>query len=413
MEFHATSSKDIELVSGLEWRALSGVDSVDKELRQLAKYLDAKLHVSRKNGAGATLAGFLTNDLRSELPKKPHSLPMLLAGVPDIAPDCVFVLVEEDSATIAALIDGAPAPGLDGFGEMEEVLTAAQHFIRVAPQNVTVYGNCESLNPQPLSFEEIVEKSTTLKEAKLHGLAMSPVMRVAMLSAVLLVVGGLGKWGYDYNAQLRKMAATRLANVNPDTAYENAVTPLMQAAIPAKRAVPELSRILNDLVISEGGWDLININCIKDGCTFTWQNMAGTNRTFVVPPQVAGLKYSPKGDLVSYQMAYAKPLPIGVDTKNLLTLEKVWRDVIGDFQQYADLGIGREFSNPTNFAVPSTLLGTPQHVYKEGNYSVTAPWAFREVIEKLPDASTFGSLVISIDAEKRISFKLTGKYYVQ
>ena len=414
MEFYATTVNGTPLVGGLEWRAIAGpAGSVDKEIRAYARDLEAKLHVDFKNVEGAVLCGFLQNDLRSELPKNALALPVVLAGVPDIDPDCVLVIQNGDTAIIAALLNGAPAPGFDGQGSLEDMVAAAQRFIRVAPQAVTVYGNCEELQPEPMELADVLAKSTTLKKAKLHGLAMSPAMRIGLLAVILLAVGAGAKFGYDYKEKLRKIAAARLANVDPNVSYGNNVKPLFGAAIPVKQALPALSDMLANIVMSQGGWDLVDIVCQKEGCVFSWKNMEGTNKTFVVPPQVTDLRYSPKGDVVSYQMAFIKPLPTGLVVEKPLTVEQLWRDVIGDFQELAGIGIERSFGTPADFGLPPGIMGKPTLIYKEGTYSLSGPWYLRDAISKLPDASTFEAVHIAIDSEQNINFKLSGKYYVQ
>lgn len=413
MEFFATTVDGIALVSGLEWRALTGTVSADKETRRYAKDIDAKLYVDVKTDGGTVTCGFLPNENRTELPPKPHSLPVILAGMPGVAADCVLVIQDGDVATIAALLNGAPAPGFDGHGELAEVVEAAKAFIQLAPQGVTVYGNCAELESEPLELAELLKVSTKMKEARLHGLATPPMVRVGLLAVVFLCVAGAAKYGYDYKENLKKIAAERLANADPDVAYKNAVAPLFQSAISVRTAVATLREILGPIAISDGGWDMVGIVCQQNGCTFTWQNIAGTNKTFVVPPQVKNMKYSPRGDIVTYELQYAKPIPTGLDTEKPLTVEAIWRDVIGDFQQFTAMGVERNFTNPEVFGIPSGMLGKPTQPFKEGSYTLSGPWFALDSISHLPVASTFDTIVISIDTSKHINFKISGKYYVQ
>lgn len=413
MEFFATTVEGIALVSGLEWRALTGTASADKETRKYAKDIDAKLYVDVKNADNVVTCGFLPNENKGELPPKPHSLPVILAGMPGVAPDCVLVIQQGEEATIAALLNGVPAPGFDGHGDLEEVVAAARTFIQLAPQGVTVYGNCEELESEPLELAELLKVSTKMKEARLHGLAISPAVRIGMLAVVFLCVAGAAKYGFDYKENLKKMAAERLANADPDVAYKNAVAPLFQSAIPVTTAVATLREILAPIAVSDGGWDMVGIVCQQNGCTFTWQNVTGTNKTFIVPKQVKNMKYSPKGDIVTYELQYAKPLGTGLNVEKTLTIEEIWRDVIGDFQQLAAIGVERNFSNPEVFGIPAGMMGKPTQPFKEGSYTLNGPWFALESISHLPVASSFDTLAISIDSSKHINFKLTGKYYVQ
>jgi hypothetical protein len=413
MDFHATTVEGVALVCGLEWRALAGAAAADKELREYAKDIESKLYVEAKNAGSAVMCGFLPNDKKADLPRKPHSLPVVLSGVPDIAPDCVLVIEEGEYAIIAALLNGVPAPGFDGHGERDEIIAEAQAFIRLAPQGATVYGNCTALQARPLDLIEIVKTSTALKKARLHGLSASPLVRITFLAIVLLAVAGAAKYGFYYKDSLKKIAAARLANADPNVTYKNSVTRLFQAAIPAKPAMAALTEMLGPIVVSEGGWDMVGIVCQKEGCTFTWKNGSGTNKTFVVPKEVKNIKYSQKGDVISYELQFIKPFLTGLNIEKPLSIEQIWRDVIGDFQQYAALGVDRSFGNPVIYGVPSGMHGTPTNPYKEGAYSVSGPWHALGALEKLPEASTFDTVVIEISTEKTINFKLSGKYYVQ
>lgn len=414
MNFYATKVDGVALVCGLEWRALAGELTGDKEIRAYAKELDSKLYVEAKAEGQPTLCGFLPNEYKPELPRNAHSLPIALAGVPGIAGTCVLVIEEGDQAYIAALLNGMPAPGFDDYGSTADILDSARAFIRLAPSEVTVYGNSQELGAKEMDLATIVKSSTTLKQAKLKALAASPVVRVAMLSVVLLVVGGLGKYGYDHMEALKQDIAARNQNVDPAVTYMNKVKPLFQAAIPAAPSVYALKEMIGPIVVSDGGWDMVGIVCQKAGCTFTWKNVYGTNKTFVVPPQVKNLRYSQKGDAISYDMEFIKPLRKGINIEPVPTLEQIWRDVIGDFQEYTRLGVERNFAAPKVFGIKKGEKAPKKvKIFQEGIYSVSGPWHTLDVIQKLPQATTFESFAIRIEADKRVYFQLTGKYYVQ
>ena len=457
MDFHVATVEGFALVSGLEWRALHGTGSADKEIRAYAAEVEAKLYVQagglkagkapkapkkpkapkapkaakKVKGKAVKVAevvpevvepislentvmcGFMPEIKAADAPKKVYSLPVVLSGYPDISPDCVFILEEGDKATVAALVDGLPAAGFDGQGEVYMMRKAVEDFILMSPKTIAVYGTSETLNATPLTLTELVEKSKTLKTALLHKIAIRPIFKAIGVGLLFLALAAGGKAAFDYKDNLEKMAKARMANANPDVAYENNVTPLFAAAIPVRPAMTALKAMLKPLSVAEGGWNMSSINCNKEGCSFVWLNATGTNKSFVVPGEVKNLKYSPNGEQVGYDLPYLKPLPVGIAISNALSAEQVLRDVVGDFQEYGQMGVVRNFGPAELYGMPSGLMGTPAKPYKEGAYSVSGPWYLLDVISKLPQASTFESVEIAIDAEHHITFKISGKYYVQ
>lgn len=412
MEFFTTTVAGTALVGGLEWRTLTGLASVVKEVGETARDIGSTMYVETHNSAETT-CGFLPDERRVELPKKAHSLGALLAGMPDIAPDCVLVIVEDDDAVIVALRDGMPAPGFDGFGTVDSVIEAAQRFIQLSPNGALVYGNYASLQPIALSLEDIVAQSSALKSSRLRAVPRPWIKVVAGAVCIILAVGG-GKFLYDAHALKTKLAAERSAYVNVDAEYVKNLSLLFRAAVASKTSMTAILSFLNDTEMQIGGWNLSEIACQKDGCTFVWKNATGTNRTFVPPAKAMNLLYANKGDAITYQLAYTKPLVVGIDATKLPTAEQILRDVSGDLQEYKDMGIEQVFDSPVpNYGVPAGLPSAPANTLKEGAYSVKGPLFAVDALAKLPDATTLDSVRFAFDADGTITFNILGKYYVK
>lgn len=412
MDFFSASVSGVSLVGGLEWRTLTGLSAAAKEIAECASDIGARHYVQVQNTLETT-CGFLPEERRVELPKKACSLAAILAGLPGVSPDCVFVVQEDNEAVIVALRDGAPAPGFDGYGPTDEIIETARKFIQMSANGVTVYGNCKELDPVSLTLAELVAKSTTIKAARIRRIPRPWVRYSGVLAVVLLICGG-AKFYYNYDISQKKLAAARLAYVNIEEAYAKNVGVRFNEATPIKASFAKIKEMLASTPVAVGGWGLSEIACQKDGCSYLWKNEFGTNRSFVSPPLALNLTYSNKGDSISYQIAFAQPLPLGVDIAKVPTLQQILRDVTGDLQEFRDFSVAQTFEAPsTDFGVPPELPRPPKNPYKEGAYELTGPWYAVGAVEKLPDAATFETLLIAIDAEQHLTFKIVGKYYVK
>jgi len=414
MQFSSITIAGTAFVSGLEWRALVGPLSISKELKQHSEEAEATLYVLVDKGrARPKVAGFLPEAHRPDVPRRAKSLPVALSGVPGIASTCVFVQNDGELSTIAALLDGVPVPGFDGTGSSAEILDAARAFIDACPAEVAVYGNSVLEESKPLTLDEIARKSKTLKKA---GLTSQSRQTLKQLGVILLVIGlGVGaKYGYDYQARLTSLAAEKLALSNPEEEYSQHTAGLFKAVIPLQSAVREIRSQIGPSPVFIGGWAMSEVTCTKDHCIYMWVNESGTNKTFVVPTAALELKYSPQGDRITYKLKHPKPLTPGVVLKTVPTENEHVRNVIGELQRYADLGISRNFGGtPKAWGMPPGMFKAPKNQIKEGDFSLSGPWYTVGVIDKLPDAVAFTSLTIKIAPNKTITYKLVGKFYVK
>jgi hypothetical protein len=411
MDFFAATVSGVPLVSGLEWRTLTGLVAPTKEIVETARDIGAKLYVETRNTIDVT-CGFLPDERRADLPKKALSLAALLAAMPNIAADCVLVVQENEVAVLAALRDGMPAPGFDGYGPLDEMVEAAQRFIQLSPNGATVYGNCAELNPVSLTLEEIVTKSNGLKLARIRPVPRPWIKHTLMLTMLGLVSGG-AYFAYDHYATQKRLEAERLAYVDVEGVYANSVKELFKAATPVKQAVLQIEAMLANTPMYSGGWALAEIACQRDGCSYVWRNEFGTNRTFVPPEGALKLTYSNKGDAISYQKAHPKPLVTGVDISKPLNLDQVLRDVIGDLQEFQQFEVTQNFDAPAiDFGVPPELPSPPAKPFKEGAFTLGGPIYALEAAQKLPDMATLETLRITI-ADQQLTFNISGKYYVK
>lgn len=412
MEFFASVVAGMPVVSGLEWRTLTGLSSSSKEIRENAADIGASYFVRAQSATGVTV-GFLPDERRADLPKKARSLAALLAGVPGISSDCVLVIQDQDVALMVALREGMPAPGFDGYGAADEVLQAAREFIRVSPNPVAVYGNCEALQTTALSLDDIVSRSTAAKSARIRAMPR-PWLAVVVIVGVLAAAGVVGKYAVEFQAAQKKLDEIRNAYVNIDEVYASSVKELFKTMTPAIPAVAQIAQMLEAVPVASGGWALSEVVCQKDGCSYVWKSVFGTNKTFTPPADALNVTFSNKGDVIVYQKAYRTPLLAGLDASSSPTPAQILRDISGDLQEFREVSVEQELLPPTTvFGVPPGLPHAPAHPYKEGAFTLKGPWYAVDAVQKLPDTAVLDTLRISIDEAHNISFNLTGKYYVK
>jgi len=411
MELFSIEIDKTLLISGLEWQALSGPLSLVKEKQHIASELNATLHAEFSNGV-ETLVGFLPDELAVGLPKKLHSLPGLLAGVPNIASYCVLIVEEGDVALLAALQNGQPAPGFDGYGPIEEIIETARNFINMAPAGVTVYGNCRLLNASPLTLETIVASSTTKKQALLKKMPNSSA-RYVMAAGVLFILALGANFAYNQYQKAERIKKEKLSYVNVDAVYQSNVAEVLKTAIPAKAAYSLLNKILGKLVVDNHGWAFATVLCQQGGCTYTWKNENGLNSSFVPPADASPLSFSDKGDVLVYQVPYKQAFQVGIDPRQATTLDAIRRDITGEFQKYYNLDVSSQFYKTDVFGVPPGLPGNPSKTYQAGTFTIKGPWYANDVLNNLPDAASFDALELTLGTDQQLQFTATGKYYVK
>lgn len=411
MELNTLEVDGITLVSGLDWQKLAGLASHDREIHAIATEISAAVYVAYKNENG-TSCGFLERDKKAGVPKKAYSLPVAFAGVPGVSPDSLFIYQDGDLAIIAALSEGLPAPGYDGYGNTEDILSHAQDFIKISPNPVQVYGNCDIFPGTALSLEDLVAKSTTLKKAALRAVP-NPTAVLGALIAILGIGAVAGGWMYHQNQEKKRLASLRANVVDVDAQYASNLRAIITQAIPSKPAFKLLKEALAHTQMLNGGWGLADILCQPDGCTYTWKVGTGTNATFVSPQNASGLTYSARGDTIAYKIAYTQPMSAGLpDIGTAPSDQDVFKNVVGKLQAYRDLGLDTAFDASAPMGMVG-LTGTPKQVFKAGQFAVTGPWYAMDTLQNLPDLSSFDSLEVSIDAQQSIVFKAMGKYYAK
>lgn len=412
MEFFSMEIDELTLVSGLEWQALMGGSSAAREKNSLGKELGSTRLVEMSN-AHETLVGFLPAVASgADLPKKIYSLAAMLAGVPNISPYCVLVIEDGDVAILAALQDGLPSPGFDGYGPTENIIAAAREFINMAPQGVTVYGNCKLMDATPLALERIVQTTKTKSQALVRSLP-KPAYKFGMLALLAIIFAATANYAYDYKKKQELAELAKLSYVNVDAKYLENVSALLKAAPPAKAVFAMLKDALGHTETTNNGWALSTILCDKAGCIYNWANDGGTNRSFVPPEKATQVVFADKGDALAYRIAYAQPLPSGLIPAQAQELDFIKKETVGQFQELVDMKVSSAFEKVDTFGVPSGLPGSPTKTYKEGAFTVIGPWYAMEVLENLPDVTAFESLELSVGTDQQLSFKATGKYYVK
>jgi len=400
-----------KLLSGLEWQSHQEPKKHSRRLSEGALECDASRFAEVRQG-GWIAYGYLKDDSGVELTGKPLSFAALLAGVPGIAKNALFIHVEDDKAVLACLKNGVPAEGFDSYGEVDSILELARQYLSFASTDVKVLGNSEHFDCEPLSLDDVVARSTARKTA---GLKKVPNRRrFYTVSLIILAILAAGAWKLTDYRKLQQLATARaMAIVDVDRLYAQNLQSQFEGLVPLKAMVKQLTPLVNGVDTTNNGWNLDTISCSRDTCGFTWKVDTGNNSTFVPPLGAQALTYSPKNDVITYSLPLTN-VPHGLENPRALDSVTFVRDVLGHMSEYGSefIGVKTDAGEPSNFAIPVGLSKLPSDLVKEGVLTMQGPWWAIDSLKDLPDTTGYTELDLTVAAD-HVDFKLVGTYYVK
>ncbi|MBC8737285.1 type 4b pilus protein PilO2 [Paraburkholderia sp. UCT31] len=410
MDFHVFEAEGLSLVSGLDWVALPGLQKASVERLSQGKDLGAARYVEFAS-EDETVVGFLPAIRLPDVPGKVYSLTALFAGVDGIAKNAVYVFERGDSATLCAIKDGLPMVGFDGHGPVGDIVSAAQLFISMVGGAVTVYGNSAAFpDSVALGMDRLLADAKSVKRAQLKTIADNQLRLGALV--VFLIAGAIAaNWGYSLHKK-HKAEQEALARqvVDIEKLYTDSVTTQLHQSLPLNATVKTIKAWLAEVAVDNNGWTLTQVDCTRDGCTFTWTSVDGTNATFQ-PPEGVAIVYSPTGDKITYSLPPKSPLTPGIATKDVVSKASFLREHLGALQAYKSLDIAYTVTDPVPYAIPPGATGTPARLISEGSIEVSGPWWATDALAALPQATAFDSLTMQL-SDTTITFKVKAKYYV-
>lgn len=284
-----------EIIAGLDWIELPGVDSHSEEMRQMARRVSAQWQYEWPLADKAKrIASFVPQGLAKTAPVAAAAL--VHAAIPDEPTRITLIdlqtISEDDEPDtelkywVFATVNGAPAKRMDFVGNAQNIRTYILEFVSSLDdkEGVPVYTDLGELletmsyrfDVRPFSLE-ILRHSLTKKDYS--NAKFSRYRRVSMKVTAFLVLSSLAAVGYLLTQdeieqmQRRDAAQARQREIERKTAeLAKAVDAGINAALPAATALPAYLLALQDLPLLLNGWKLQDIDCKASACMLSYKS---------------------------------------------------------------------------------------------------------------------------------------------
>lgn len=410
MSIHRVSVKGRQVVFGLDWVPLSGEVTESQEVSRCVRELNADYQIRCAHGT-TTLYGFL---VESDLPERTRlgwrtpnlCAAMLLATFPGIAPNAIWLEVNEQTAKMVVVKDGLPLPSGDFFGPLPEARARILQIQYQSAASFAFYGNDREIYPAsvPLSLQALAEQGdiakATLKRA-------SKALSKSWLAMGALAFFMLASHLFNYLNASNKSAVQK--SKNTVIRYAKApVTELTTAGISAQKmmAFVQSSWPIETL---QGGWSLSKVVCTVSACVYHWRLQGGNNLSLQQALPGQHIEFELNGQAAIYHLSHDSIKPEKLKIASLPGVADFKGETGSFLQDVALLGVQARFSDLTPLKEntgtgPSVQTG---EVVIEG-----AAALLEDVLQKLPTAITFESLLLTINGIAP-RFRLQGTCYVK
>ncbi|CCD28931.1 Putative PilO-like pilus assembly protein [Candidatus Glomeribacter gigasporarum BEG34] len=423
MSAHAVLTGTDAVLFGLDWVPLSGEMSEKDEVRHAVRERNAAWQV-RYAGDQAVLYGFLARENQPQRLRRRDRMicaSLLLATLPTVASNAIWLEIDGAQARMAVLKDGLPLPFGDFAGLLTEARERIQRIEADAGSGMTfaLYGNDGATGTIPLSLDAL------LREADVPAATLMRVRKGVNKPLLLL--------GLCMAALLAKYAGSSLFNTSkplplpkkqadPVAAYLKALPSLLASAgMPVSAAAAAMHGDWH-IETLQGGWRLSKLICTLPECVYDWTVEGGNNEALRRAMGDADIDFELDGRTAR---VYVPNAPLVASRP--FTLERLphWSDFkekTGSFLQDLQLlGVRFHFSTPRRLGsegsaavqIPSSALPARFKAPKTGAFTIIGPAAlFEEIVSRLPDSMTLTSMTLTLDGIDP-KFQLQGAYYVK
>src|SRR5260363_353397 len=179
MSAHAVLTGTDAVLFGLDWVPLSGEMSEKDEVRHAVRERNAAWQV-RYAGDQAVLYGFLARENQPQRLRRRDRMicaSLLLATLPTVASNAIWLEIDGAQARMAVLKDGLPLP-VGGFaGLLAEARERIQRIEADAGSGMTfaLYGNDGATGTIPLSLDALLREADVPAATLMHVRAVSEI----------------------------------------------------------------------------------------------------------------------------------------------------------------------------------------------------------------------------------------------
>lgn len=422
-----------QVIAGLDWLSLSGLESKRTEVRHFGQGSDvAWEYVWTVKGGDRVERASVALLSKQQSRKRPvAAAPLVQAAVSE---DTYVVLVglvgdqDEPQYWLLAVEEGMPVTRMDLVGTLNEVMSSLRdHLNGHIGQALPVYTDqVEKL--QDLNYDLDIRqfsvnilshsiKKRDVAKASFRRHTSLPITQILIIAGIL--IGGCAYWILQVQAQ---EAALRDAALGRQKAIQqrklelaSAVSGALNSTVPAKIAVVAYLDTTNNLKRSMEGWKLTALECAKDACTLTWKAQAFATWAGYLkakPQQWPAPVFDNDIEKVTQPLPVQLPSYAPREANGLPPRDQV-RQSLGNLAQISK-NLGLAISVPASWqrVAGNSALNSPeeQWVPMAGDFTASGSAALLEdLAHRLPNTCDVASVTFKLDTP--LTFELKGKAY--
>lgn len=275
-----------EAVAGLDWLELPGLDGKSTEVKQLGRGVNAAWQfIWGAKGKDGEYVAFVS---KGEVKRRPVAAAVLVRAA--VSEDTYLTLIElgKGQLWVFAVADGMPVNRMDRVADAIDLMGHVRDFLTSLPDpsKAPIYTDKPELfDPLPYGLDvrpfslEILGHSIKKRDFSKASFERHSSIPVAGILAVALFASLAGGYVYyqdksDDDARRREAQAHRREIAKRNAQLANQVGTAINAAAPARDAVPAYVDALRDVPTLVSGWRLSELECEGSRCTLTYKAQA-------------------------------------------------------------------------------------------------------------------------------------------
>lgn len=420
MGLNITTVDDIKIVFGLDWVPLAGEGKEKTEVREYVREHDIAYQV-RCAGDHSIIYGYMSRESVPDDEKKVVvlSAAMLLATKDNLPNRAIFLHVEAQTASVIIVEGGVPSPGGDFHGSIQDVQDIisqvqgdSQEIFTIFSANTDLYDNALPMTLSELLSDGDQEQSKLVKSSK--GIDGKILVLVSL--SVVMCIGYFGYQYYEQDKKAKALAASRAKPViDPNKLYANAVkSAFSTAGLDGPSAALRFAEVPSGVNTLVAGWELKNIDCSSEACTFLWRINGGTNSTFTAAMGKNDYQYGVDGSHIQYVRPLEKTIGASVGSDALPNFKQFLLSFGSFAQRIQTIGLKVSIEPPTLFGdVTGISVQALKEPIRSGHFYVEGPQALsHDVMSVLPKYIAVSAYHIKLESASP-TFKVEGSYYVK
>ncbi|PMS14657.1 hypothetical protein C0Z18_30895 [Trinickia dabaoshanensis] len=414
-----------EAVAGLDWLELPGLDGKNTEVKQLGRGVNAAWQfVWSVKGKDGEYVAFVS---KGEVKKRPVAAAVLVRAA--VSEDTYLTLVDIGDGRLwaFAVSDGMPVNRMDRVADATDLMGQVRDFLTSLPDpsKAPIYTDKPELfetlpyglDIRPFSLE-ILRHSIRKRDFSKATFSRHSSIPVAGIIATALLASLTAGYVYyqdqaEGEARRHESQARRREIAKRKAALMNQVRAAINAAAPARVAVPAYMDTLRDVPASVSGWRLAAVECEASSCTLTYKAAAFATWNGYLKAKPAGWPApSFDGDIQRVDQSVPVHLPsLSPRAASALAPRENVRLKLGNLAQISrPLGLTVTLQSGWEPVAPKTAGVDDQWVPLKTGFGATgAAVLLRDLAMRLPDDA--GVRSVSFKLDDKITFDLKGEAY--